>query len=170
MDGWSNEHTLSSDRKKKIVMIDGNNLAYRAYFALPATIATSSGVQTNSVYGFTSMLIKLLQEEKPDALVVAFDSAAPTFRHRQYAGYKAQRLQMPDQLHHQLDLIEEVIEAFGIPIVKMEGYEADDILGTLAKGENKKVWKCSLLPETEMPCSWSLPRSRLWPTEGASLM
>ncbi|GFP20837.1 DNA polymerase I [Candidatus Hakubella thermalkaliphila] len=124
---------MSSDRKKKIVMIDGNNLAYRAYFALPATIATSSGVQTNSVYGFTSMLIKLLQEEKPDALVVAFDSAAPTFRHRQYAGYKAQRLQMPDQLYHQLSLIEEVIEALGIPMVKMEGYEADDILGTLAR-------------------------------------
>ncbi|GFP23718.1 DNA polymerase I, partial [Candidatus Hakubella thermalkaliphila] len=124
---------MSSDRKKKIVMIDGNNLAYRAYFALPATIATSSGVQTNSVYGFTSMLIKLLQEEKPDALVVAFDSAAPTFRHRQHAGYKAQRLQMPDQLYHQLSLIEEVIEALGIPMVKMEGYEADDILGTLAR-------------------------------------
>jgi len=130
------------NEKKKIFLIDGNLYAYRAFYAIKS-LATSDGQPTNAVYGFTTMLMKLLREKKPDYLAVVFDSAAPTFRHKEFAEYKAQRPKMPEDLREQMPLIKEVISAFNIPVFEMDGYEADDILATIAKkaeGEDKKVF------------------------------
>ncbi|NPV52965.1 MAG: DNA polymerase I [Firmicutes bacterium] len=114
----------------KFIIIDGNSLANRAFYALPP-LATTAGEYTNAVYGFTTMLLRLLDEEKPALLAVAFDKAAPTFRHMEYEGYKAQRKGMPDELAYQLPWIKEVARAFGASIFEIEGFEADDIIGTL---------------------------------------
>ena len=95
---------------KKIILLDGNNIAYRAFYALPATIATSTGTITNAAYGFTSMLIKLIDEQKPDVIICAFDSKGPTFRHEIYSDYKATRKKMPDELASQFPLIKEILE------------------------------------------------------------
>jgi DNA polymerase-1 len=118
---------------KKIILIDGNSLAYRAFYALPTTLTTSSGQITNAVYGFTSMLIRLFNNEKPDMVAVAFDRGAPTFRHHDYEDYKAHRQKMPEELYGQLLIIKELLETLKIPIYEIDGYEADDVLGTLAK-------------------------------------
>jgi DNA polymerase-1 len=117
----------------KIVVIDGNSLAYRAYYALPATIVTSKGIQINSVYGFVSMLLKVLNEEKPSGIAVAFDSAAPTFRHDLFDEYKSNRPGMPDELIVQMGILEDFLRNIKIPVFKVNGYEADDIIGTIAK-------------------------------------
>ena len=122
----------------KIILLDGNNIAYRAFYALPATIATSSGTITNAVLGFTSMLLKLIEEQRPDVIVCAFDSRGPTFRHEIFNDYKATRKKMPDELIGQMPLIKEVIKAFDIKILEVEGYEADDIIATLASAAPNK--------------------------------
>ena len=118
--------------KKRIFLLDGHSLSYRAYFALPTSLATSSGQITNAVYGFTSMLIKLLAEERPDRIAVAFDKGPPTERLARYAEYKAGRTEAPDEFREQMGLIREVLETLGVPIVEVEGHEADDAIGTLA--------------------------------------
>ncbi len=118
--------------KKKIILIDANSLIYRAFFALPTTLATSSGQVTNAVYGFMSMLIKLLKEEKPDVVIAAFDRAAPTFRHESYDQYKAHREPTPNELIGQFPIVKEVLSVLNIPVFEMDGFEADDILATLA--------------------------------------
>ncbi len=130
------------NNKEKLFLIDGNPYAYRAFYGLKS-LATSGGQPTNAVYGFTVMLMKLLREEKPDYLAVAFDLVAPTFRHREFAEYKAQRPKMPEDLQKQMPLIKEVVSAFNIPIFELEGYEADDILATIAKKteeEDKEIF------------------------------
>jgi DNA polymerase-1 len=114
------------------MLIDGNSLAYRAFYALPDTMKTSSGIVTNAIYGFTTMLLKLL-EEKPDYLVIAFDLKEPTFRHKEYKEYKATRDKAPPTLLDQLPYVREAAEAFSIPIFEKAGFEADDVIGTLAK-------------------------------------
>jgi len=119
--------------RRKLFLLDGHSLAYRAFFALPPTLATSSGTVTNAVYGFTSMLIKLLAEEKPDLIAVAFDTGKPTVRLEMDAEYKAGRRETPADFGPQLALIEEVLDTLRIPIVRVEGHEADDALGTLAE-------------------------------------
>ena len=119
--------------RRKLFLLDGHSLAYRAFFALPPTLATSSGTVTNAVYGFTSMLIKLLAEEKPDLIAVAFDTGKPTVRLEMDAEYKAGRRETPADFGPQLALIEEVLVTLRIPIVRVEGHEADDALGTLAE-------------------------------------
>jgi DNA polymerase-1 len=119
--------------KRKILLLDGHSLAYRAFFALPDTLVTSSGQVTNAVYGFTAMLIKLFADERPDSVVVCFDKGAPQFRLDRYAEYKAGRAETPDKFRQQLPLIREVLEALRIPMFQLEGYEADDLLATLAK-------------------------------------
>lgn len=125
-------------KDKKIILIDGSNLLYRAFFALPVSIATRSGQVTNAVYGFTSMLLKLLREEKPEGIAVAFDRPAPTFRHQAYEEYKAHRVTIPSELPSQIPLAKEVLHALKIPVFELEGYEADDILSFLAtKAEEK---------------------------------
>jgi DNA polymerase-1 len=119
--------------RRKLALIDGNSLLYRAFFALPTTLATTDGRVTNAVYGFTSMLIRLLREEKPDAIVVAFDLPGKTFRHEAYEHYKAHRPETPNELVSQMPLARQVLDALAIPVVEKEGFEADDVLGTLAR-------------------------------------
>ncbi|MGZ5296131.1 MAG: DNA polymerase I [Actinomycetota bacterium] len=118
--------------KKRIFLLDGHSLAYRAYFALPTTLATSTGQITNAVYGFTSMLIKLLGDERPDYLAVAFDLGRPTVRLEKYAEYKAGRAETPTDFTSQLGLIDEVLDTLRIPMVRVIDHEADDAIGTLA--------------------------------------
>jgi DNA polymerase-1 len=118
---------------EKLVLIDGHALAYRAYHALrPDTFSTRLGEPTNAVYGFTSMLMAVLRDEQPDYIAVTFD-VGRTFRHDEYPPYKAHREEMPEELATQLQRINQVVEAFNIPVFTAEGYEADDVLGTLAR-------------------------------------
>lgn len=116
----------------KLVLIDGHALAYRAFFALPPDLKTRTGELTGAVYGFTSMLLHVWREERPDYLAVTFD-VGKTFRNERYAAYKATRAKMPDDLAAQLDRIQQVVQAFNLPVVTAEGFEADDVLGTLAR-------------------------------------
>jgi DNA polymerase-1 len=115
-----------------ILLLDGNSLAYRAFFALPTDMATASGQVTNAVFGFTSMLVNLLKDHKPDSIAVAFDRPEPTFRHEQVEGYKAGRAEAPDILRQQMGLVRQVVETLKIPLLELAGFEADDILATLA--------------------------------------
>jgi DNA polymerase I len=114
------------------LLIDGNSLTYRAFFALPTDMTTASGQVTNAVFGFTSMLINLLREHQPAGIVVAFDRPEPTFRHVANPTYKAQRAETPDILRQQMGLVRQVIETLGITWVDCVGWEADDLLGTMA--------------------------------------
>ena len=114
------------------MLIDGNSLTYRAFFALPTELATASGQVTNAVYGFTSMLLNLLRDHEPDRVIVAFDRPEPTFRHEQIETYKANRSEAPDILRQQMGLVREVINALGLPTIEQVGYEADDLIATLA--------------------------------------
>lgn len=114
------------------LLLDGNSLTYRAFFALPTDLATASGQVTNAVFGFTSMLINLIRDHHPDRIVVAFDRPEPTFRHEAVPTYKGNRDETPDLLGPQFGLVREVIEVLGIPTVEVAGYEADDLLATLA--------------------------------------
>jgi len=122
----------AADPQRRLFLLDGHSLSYRAFFALPTTLATTTGQVTNAVYGFTSMLIKLLSEERPDLIAVAFDIGAPTVRLEKYAEYKAGRPETPDEFRQQLGLIVEVLETLRIPVIGVEGHEADDAIGTLA--------------------------------------
>ncbi len=115
-----------------VMLIDGNSLTYRAFFALPTDMATASGQVTNAVFGFTSMLINLLKDHKPDLVAVAFDRPEPTFRHKMTPTYKAQRESAPDILRQQMGLVREVLEAVAIESIDIVGFEADDIIATLA--------------------------------------
>ena len=116
----------------KLVLIDGHSILNRAFYGVP-NLTNSEGLHTNAVYGFLNIMFKLLDEEKPDYLAVAFDLKAPTFRHQMYEEYKGTRKPMPAELHEQVPLMKEVLTAMGIPILTKEGYEADDVLGTAAK-------------------------------------
>lgn len=108
-------------------------LAYRAYFAfINNPLRNSKGQNTSAVFGFTNTLIKILDEEKPDYVAVAFDTPQPTFRHKAYASYKATREKMPEDMSPQLPLLKQITEAMGVPVIEAPGYEADDIMGTLA--------------------------------------
>ncbi len=117
---------------KPLLLIDGNSLTYRAFFALPSDMSTASGQVTNAVFGFTSMLINLLRDHDPAGVCVAFDLPEPTFRHVRNTEYKANRDAAPDILRQQMGLVREVITALAIPILECPGFEADDILATLA--------------------------------------
>lgn len=117
---------------EKLVLIDGNSVLYRAFYATPY-FATSQGVQTNAVYGFANMLLKIISDIKPSHILVAFDRKEPTFRHQMYTGYKATRKPMPPELVPQVDLIKKLLTSFGIKIYEQAGLEADDIIGSAAK-------------------------------------
>jgi DNA polymerase-1 len=123
---------VPSDRPRRLFILDGHSLAYRAFFALPSTLATTTGQVTNAVYGFTSMLIKLLTEERPDLIAVAFDVGKPTARLAMDADYKAGRRETPEDFRPQLGLIQEVVESLQIPMLLVTDHEADDAIGTLA--------------------------------------
>src|SRR3954449_4235523 len=116
----------------KVMLVDGNSLTYRAFFALPTDITLASGQVTNAVYGFTAMLLNLVRDHKPDGIGVAFDRPEPTFRHERISDYKAGRNAAPDILRQQMGLVRQVVEALRIPIIEAPGFEADDILATLA--------------------------------------
>ncbi|MGQ0743798.1 MAG: DNA polymerase I [Acidimicrobiales bacterium] len=116
----------------KVLLLDGNSLVYRAFFALPADMATASGQVTNAVFGFTSMLTYLMAEHRPDQLVVAFDRPEPNFRHQLVADYKAGRAETPDILRQQMGLVRQVLDTLGLPMIDAPGFEADDVLATLA--------------------------------------
>jgi DNA polymerase-1 len=120
------------------MLLDGNSLAYRAFFALPTDMATASGQVTNAVFGFTSMLVNLLKDHRPDGIAVAFDLPQPTFRHELVADYKAGRAEAPDILRQQMGLVRQVVETLKIPIVEAPGYEADDVIATLATNARDK--------------------------------
>src|SRR5688572_1972315 len=116
----------------RLMLIDGNSLTYRAFFALPTDLATASGQVTNAVFGFTSMLINLMRDHGHRRMAVAFDRPEPTFRHERVETYKANREAAPDILRQQVGLVREVVETLGITLLELPGYEADDIIATLA--------------------------------------
>jgi len=121
------------DKKpRKLVLIDGNAIIHRAFHALPP-LTNKKGELLNAVYGFTSMLLKVIAELKPDYIITSFDLAGPTFRHEEYKEYKATRVKAPDELYAQIGRVKEVVRAFNIPIYEKEGFEADDVIGTLAE-------------------------------------
>src|SRR6478672_5220023 len=120
--------------RDRLLLIDGHSLAYRAFHALPPeNFATTTGQPTNAVYGFTSMLINVLRDEHPTHLAVAFDVSRQTFRSAQYAEYKANRSKSPQEFTGQIGLIKEVQDALNLNHLELDNYEADDIIGTLAK-------------------------------------
>lgn len=129
---------------KKIVLIDGHSILNRAFYGVP-DLTNSAGLHTNAVYGFLNIMFKILDEEKPSNLAVAFDVKQPTFRHEMYGEYKGTRKPMPEELREQVPLIKEVLSAMGIKIVELPGYEADDILGTLAKRAEQDNMKVSVI-------------------------
>lgn len=122
---------MTSIRKEKFIVIDGNSLLYRAFFALPP-LQSRRGEHTNAVYGFTNMLFRLLDQEEPDYLAVAFDPPGPTFRTQIDQNYKAQREKTPDELAEQIGRTKQILEAMKIPVFEVANYEADDVIGTLA--------------------------------------
>ena len=129
---------------EKILLIDGHSMLNRAFYGLP-DLTNSEGVHTGAVYGFLNIMFRILEEEKPDYLTVAFDLHAPTFRHKIYEAYKGTRKAMPEELRQQVPLMKEMLTAMGISIVTMEGYEADDLLGTMAKRSEAKGMDVTIL-------------------------
>lgn len=121
---------------KKLILIDGNAVIHRAFHALPP-FKTTKGELVNAVYGFSSILLNLINGEKPDFIAVCFDMAKKTFRHEEYKDYKATRKKAPDELYAQIPRIREIVKTFEIPIYEEEGYEADDVLGALAQQAEK---------------------------------
>ena len=117
--------------KEKIVLIDGHSILNRAFYGIP-DLTNSEGLHTNAVYGFLNIMFKILEEEKADYLAVAFDLKAPTFRHKMYDAYKGTRKPMPEELRQQVPMMKEMLTAMGIPLMMLEGYEADDLIGTVS--------------------------------------
>ena len=115
------------------MLVDGTGLIYRAYFALPSNLTTRSGLHTNAIYGFSTMFSKLLQRRNVDYGAVVFDPPGGSFRQQEYSDYKAQRPKASDELVEQLPWIDKVVEAYRFPILRVPGFEADDVIGTLAQ-------------------------------------
>jgi DNA polymerase-1 len=130
--------------KKKLMLIDGNSVAYRAFYALPL-LHNEKGVYTNAIYGFTTMLMKLLEEEKPTHILVAFDAGKTTFRHKTFQEYKGGRQQTPPELSEQFPFLRELLDAYGIRQYELEHYEADDIIGTLAVKAEKDGYEVKVI-------------------------
>ena len=128
----------------KIVLIDGHSILNRAFYGVP-DLTNAKGLHTNAVYGFLNILFKILEEEKPDYLTVAFDVKAPTFRHEIYKDYKGTRKPMPEELREQVPVMKEVLKAMGVLVIEKAGLEADDILGTIAKRSEKAGFEVSLV-------------------------
>ena len=118
--------------KEKLVLIDGNSLLNRAFYATPL-FTTKDGFPSNGIFGFLKLLFKIISDKKPEYLAVAFDLHAPTFRHKMYDDYKAGRKPMPEELVAQVPVLKEVLRLMRIEILEKEGYEADDIIGTMSR-------------------------------------
>ncbi|WP_350019650.1 DNA polymerase I [Priestia flexa] len=129
---------------KKLVLIDGNSIAYRAFFALPL-LNNDKGIHTNAIYGFTTMLMRILEEEKPTHLLVAFDAGKTTFRHKTFTEYKGGRQKTPPELSEQFPFIRDLLDAYGIKRYELENYEADDIIGTLATQAEKENFEVKVI-------------------------
>ena len=125
------------DKKKRFIIIDGNAIIHRAYYALPPMTA-KDGTMVNAVYGFTSMLLKVINDLKPDYLTVSFDVAGGTFRDKIFDNYKGTREKADQDLYDQIPICHQVVEAMDIPIYLKKGYEADDVIGTVVKKLEKK--------------------------------
>lgn len=134
---------MQTSCKKKLILIDSNALIHRAYHALPP-LTTKKGELVNAVYGFTSVLLNVLNRFQPDYIAAAFDLKEPTFRHKEFKEYKATRIKAPDDLYEQIPRVKQIVEAFNIPIIEKEGYEADDLIATFARRTEK------LYPEVEI--------------------
>ena len=117
----------------KLMVIDGNSIVNRAFYGVSQNLTTQEGLPTNAIFGFLNILFKLLDEEQPQGLAVAFDMRAPTFRHKAFAEYKAQRKGMPEELAVQMPVLKDVLDAMNIRRCELEGWEADDLLGTMAR-------------------------------------
>jgi len=130
--------------KKKLVLIDGNSIAYRAFFALPL-LNNDKGIHTNAVYGFTMMLMKILEDERPTHMLVAFDAGKTTFRHKTFVEYKGGRQKTPPELSEQFPFIRELLDAYGISRYELENYEADDIIGTLSLTAEKEGYEVKVI-------------------------
>ena len=128
----------------KLVLIDGHSILNRAFYGVP-DLTNAAGLHTNAIYGFLNILFKILDEESPDYLTVAFDVKAPTFRHEMFKEYKGTRKPMPEELREQVPLMKEMLSAMQIPVMTLEGYEADDILGTLARRSEEKGMDVTIL-------------------------
>lgn len=120
------------DEFDKLIVIDGNHLVHRAFYAIQSPLTTSFGEPTNALYGFSSMLMNILEQEQPDYVAMTFDEKAPTFRHEAHEGYKATRTKAPDELYIQIPRIKEMLRSLSIQSYSVPGFEADDIMGTLA--------------------------------------
>ena len=125
---------------KKLMVLDGNSIVNRAFYGVSQNLTTRSGQPTNAIFGFLNILNKLLEEEKPEALCVTFDRKAPTFRHLAYEGYKANRHGMPDELASQMPILKDVLHALNIPTYELDGWEADDLIGTISVKDNAAGW------------------------------
>ncbi|MCL4387514.1 hypothetical protein M1307_03955 [Patescibacteria group bacterium] len=132
------------DKDKIFLIIDGNAILHRAYHALPP-LTTKEGVPTGAVYGFFSMLLKILQDQKPDFLAVTFDRPKPTFRKALFVGYQAQRPKMTDDLSGQIKIVHEILESAKIPIYEVDGFEADDVIGTIAGKVEKEDQRAKVI-------------------------
>lgn len=130
--------------REKIVLIDGHSILNRAFYGIP-DLSNSEGLHTNAVYGFLNIMFKILDEEKADYLAVAFDLKAPTFRHKMYEAYKGTRKPMPEELHQQVPVMKEMLMAMGVPLMMLEGYEADDLLGTVSREMEEKGLEVSII-------------------------
>ncbi len=117
----------------KLMVIDGNSIVNRAFYGVSQNLTTREGLPTNAIFGFLNILFKLLDEEQPEGLAVAFDMRAPTFRHKAFAEYKAQRKGMPEELAVQMPVLKDVLDAMNIRRYELEGWEADDLLGTMSR-------------------------------------
>ena len=133
---------------KKLVLIDGHSILNRAFFGLP-DLTNSEGIHTNAVYGFLNIMFKILEEEKPDYLTVAFDVHAPTFRHKMFEGYKGTRKPMADELRQQVPLIKELLTKMGVKIVEMEGYGQMIYWEPYLSELKRKAWMWQLSQGTE---------------------
>ena len=122
----------AAGKKETVVLVDGFGLIFRAYFALPASMSTATGEQTNAIYGFTSMLLDVIKSRNPDYVIIALETGQ-TFRHDMFEGYKGTRTEMPPDLREQLNRVRQLIDTLGIPVKQVENYEADDVIGSLSK-------------------------------------
>jgi len=127
------------DTSKTLLLVDGHSILHRAYHAFPKTLTTSGGELTNAVYGFTRILLAVLKKFSPEYVAVSFDTPQATFRHQEFAGYKEHRPEMETELASQIGRVHEVVAALGIPVFEVAGYEADDVLGTLASQAEGQV-------------------------------
>ncbi|MEK7679944.1 MAG: 5'-3' exonuclease H3TH domain-containing protein, partial [Deltaproteobacteria bacterium] len=138
--------------KKRLIIIDGTSIAYRAFHAIPKELKNSKGVPTNAVYGFTQTLKKIIAQCPPDYIAVAFDVKGPTFRHAMYEGYKKERPAMPDSLSMQLPYIKKITKAFNVAVLESRSFEADDIIATVARAASKAGLKTAIVTGDKDMC------------------